>query len=87
MENIPKTFWKSCVLERRKYERKTQIKILIYIIIILSCVYLGFFANAIGTIKAQDNKINDLQDEITLKRIEIDSYKETIYQYQIKEEK
>lgn len=68
-------------------KEKTQIKILIYIIIILSCVYLGFFANAIGTIAAQDSRINDLQDEITLKKIEIDSYKETIYQYQIKEKK
>lgn len=66
-------------------KEKTQIKILIYIIIILSCVYLGFFANTIGTIKAQDSRIDDLQDEITLKEIEIDSYKETIYQYQIKE--
>lgn len=68
-------------------KEKTQIKILIYIIIILSCIYLGFFANSIGTIMAQDNRINDLQDEITLKEIEIDSYKETIYQYQIKEKK
>lgn len=68
-------------------KEKTQIKILIYIIIILSCVYLGFFANAIGTITAQDSRIDDLQDEITLKKIEIDSYKETIYQYQIKEKK
>ena len=68
-------------------KEKTQIKILIYIIIILSCVYLVFFANSIGTIIAQDNRINDLQDEITLKEIEIDGYKETIYQYQIKENK
>lgn len=68
-------------------KEKTQIKILIYIIIILSCVYLAFFANSIGTIIAQDNRIDDLQDEITLKEIEIDGYKETIYQYQIKEKK
>lgn len=68
-------------------KEKTQIKILIYIIIILSCVYLVFFANAIGTIKAQDSRIDDLQDEITLKEIEIDSYRETVYQYQIKEKK
>lgn len=68
-------------------KEKTQIKILIYIIIILSCVYLAFFANAIGTIIGQDKKIDELQDKITIKEIEIDSYKETIYQYQIKEEK
>lgn len=68
-------------------KEKTQIKILIYIIIILSCVYLVFFANSIGIIIAQDNRIDDLQDEITLKGIEIDSCKETIYQYQIKEKK
>ena len=68
-------------------QEKTQIKILIYIIIILSCLYLVFFLYLIGTIIAQDNRIDDLQDEITLKEIEIDGYKETIYQYQIKENK
>lgn len=62
---------------------KNIIKFLVLIIFILCCFTITCFINNIKTIKKLDNKIDELQEEITLKEIEINDYKEIIYQYKL----
>lgn len=62
---------------------KNIIKFLILIIFILCCFTITCFINNIKIIKKLDNKIDELQEEITLKEIEINDYKEIIYQYKL----
>lgn len=62
---------------------KNIIKFLVLIIFILCCFTITCFINNIKIIKKLDNKIDELQEEITLKEIEINDYKEIIYQYKL----
>ena len=68
-------------------KEETQIKILVFTIIVLSCIYLVLFAQSIKIVVLQTEEILKLEDTLNMKEIEIDNYKEIIHRekYDIKE--